>query len=60
MSKTEIKDIKETRITAQQIVDDFFHEFTEGRLDREEMIEVIKQYARDCINAYDKNLFNII
>ena len=48
------------RLTAQQIVDDFFHEFCERRLDNGEMVEVIKQYARDCINVYDKKLFNIV
>ena len=42
------------RLTAQQIVDDFFHEYCEGRLDREEMVEVIKTYARQCIDAYDR------
>lgn len=47
------------RLTASQIVDDFFHEYQEGRLDREEMIETIKEYARQCIDAYDKAILKL-
>ena len=55
-----MKDTTSNRLTAQQIVDDFFHEYCEGRLDREEMVEAIKEYARQCIDAYDRNNFNIV
>lgn len=37
------------RITPEQIVDDFFHEYQEGRLDRDEMVEAIEQYARQFL-----------
>jgi hypothetical protein len=47
------------KLTAQQIVDDFFHEYCEGRLDREEMIKTIKKYAEQCIDRYDKAILEL-
>jgi hypothetical protein len=37
------------RFTPQQIVDDFFHEYQEGRMDRDSMIVSIMDFARRVI-----------
>ncbi len=42
------------RISPQQIVDDFFHEYCEGRLDREEMTNAILTYARQYADERDE------
>jgi len=36
---------EDKRITPAQIVDDWFHEYTEGRCDRQEMIDIIMVFA---------------
>lgn len=54
-----VKVANKERLTASQIVDDFFHEYCEGRLNRQEMVSVIKKYAEECIEAYDKAILKL-
>jgi len=44
---------KKERYTPQQIVDDFFHEYQEGRLDRDTMIVSILDFAKQYANERD-------
>jgi hypothetical protein len=48
--------MKKERITPQQIVDDFFHEYQEGRLDRDIMIVSILNFAKQY--ADERDAFN--
>lgn len=38
------------RLTASQIVDDFFHEYCEGRFDRSSMIEAIVTFGVSMVD----------
>lgn len=48
--------MKKERLTPQQIVDDFFHEYQEGRLDRDIMIVSILDFAKQY--ADERDAFN--